>query len=344
MRCLIAGTMTLAVAVTTVSIAAGQTAKTQPMQRPAASPGAAVKAGTPTAATKGAPAPAAAPLTPEQQKAKAAEEARKRQEMDQLLVEWEKQSKKVTSLMVVFDRIDRSVKWNDQVYQGQAILKSPDLACLEFKKAIPDANGKPKYKTDATGTKVMEVEKEPFQRIVCTGKEVLQYEWDEKAVYIYPLDKEARQKALQQGPLPFLFNMKAADARARYGMTLLAQPQRPDDYLIAIVPREEIDRDSFNRAFVYLNKKSFLPSMVILYPVGDKDKQEFNFTLIQPNKPIDDAYFHPPTNIPDWKIVRNDPQAAAANPAQAAPPQGRPTQAVTKRPASQPPARGAVRN
>ena len=345
MRRFIAWTMTLAAGASSVSIAAGQTAKTQPAQRPAvATPGAVPKAGTPApAATKAAPA-AATPLTPEQQKARAAEEARKRQEMDLLLIEWEKQSKKVTSLMVVFERIDRSVKWNDQVYQGQAMLKSPDLACLEFKKAIPDANGKPKFKTDPSGVKVMEVEPNPFQRIVCTGREVLQYEWDEKAVYVYPLDKEARQKALQQGPLPFLFNMKAADARARYGMTLLAQTQRPDDYLIAIVPREDIDKDSFNRAFVYLNKKTFLPNVVILYPVGDKDKQEFNFTLIQPNKPIDDAYFHPPVNIPDWKLVRNEPQAAAANPAQPAPAQGRPAPAVPKRSAAQPPARGAVRN
>ena len=344
----IAGTLTLALAAAAASPAVGPAPKAQPTQRPTAAtppPRGTAPAPGATAAAK----PVAAPLTPEQQKAKAADEAKKRQEMDQLLVEWEKQSKTVKSLQVVFERIDRSAKWGDQIYQGQAILKSPDLACLEFKKAIPDANGKPKTKTDATGKPVMEVEKEPFQRIVCTGKEVLQYEWDEKAVYIYPLDKEARQKALQQGPLPFLFNMKAAEAKARYGMTLLAQDKMPNAYLIAIVPREEIDRDSFHHAFVYLNKETFLPDKVLLYPVGDKDTQEFRFSAIFPNKPIDDGYFHPPVNIPGWKINRNEPQVAArpaagaaAAPGQAAAPAA--ATATPKRSAAQPAPRGAVRN
>ena len=343
MRRFIAGTMTLAVAAATVSTAAGQATKTAPPQRPAgavATPKASAspKAGTPA---KAAPAP---PLTPEQLEAKRADDAKKRQEMDALLSDWEMQSKKVTSLMVVFERIDKSVKWGDQVYEGKAILKSPDLACLEFKKAIPDANGKPKY-ADVKGVKVLEVEKNPFQRIVCTGKDVLQFEWDEQAIYIYPLDKEARQKALQQGPLPFLFNMKAAEAKARYGMTLLNQDHYPDDYLIAIVPREEIDKESFQRAFVYLNKKSFLPSQVVLYPIGDKDMQHFRFTNIQPNQPIDDAYFRPSTNIPKWRVIRNDPQVSGAPKPGAVPSTAAPgTAASPKRVTAQPPSRGAGRN
>ena len=328
MRRLIAWTMTLAAGASTVSIAHGQTTKapTAPkVAAPAAKPAQpALKA-------------AAAPLDPAAQKAKLADEAKKREEMNLLLAEWEKQSKKVTSLNVVFERVDRSVKWGDQVYQGQAMLKSPDLACLEFKKAIPDADGKPKTKTDSSGQKVIEVEKEPFQRIVCTGKEVLQYEFDEKAIYIYPLDKEARQKALQQGPLPFLFNMKAADAKKRYGMTLIDQDK--EMYLIGIVPNEEIDKQSFNKAFVWLRKSDFLPSKLYLLPIGDKDKQEFRFTLIAPNTTIRDEYFHPATNIPNWKINRNEPQTASnAAPAPAAAP------AQPRRAAAQPATKAAVRN
>ena len=33
-------------------------------------------------------------------------------------------------------------------------------------------------------------------------------------IYIFPLDKDQRKRALEEGPLPFLFNMRAADATA----------------------------------------------------------------------------------------------------------------------------------
>src|SRR5437588_480929 len=83
----------------------------------------------------------------------------------------------------------------------------PDPACLEFRK----------YKVDNDGKLLqpLQLESEPNERIVCTGKDVLQYQWDVKEIYVFPLEKEVRQKALQQGPLPFLFNMRAADARKR---------------------------------------------------------------------------------------------------------------------------------
>ncbi len=324
MRRLFAWTMTLAAGASTVSIAFGQAPKTQATQRPAA------KAAAPAPRTG--TAPTAAPLTPAEQKAKAAAEAKAREEMNLLLDEWEKQSKKVTSLQVVFERVDRSLKWGDQVYQGQAILKSPDLACLEFKKAIANDEGKPIYKTNEKGQKVLDVEKEPFQRIVCTGKEVLQYEYDEKAIYVYPLDKEARQKALQQGPLPFLFNMKAADARQRYGMTLLKQTK--DEYTIAIVPREEIDKQSFNQAFVILNKLNFLPNRLLLLPVGEKEKQEFRFTMIAPNQPVPDGYFHPSIDLVGWKVNRNEEAGKTPAAGQSAAPAGRPVQNLAKKPAA----------
>ena len=326
MRRLFAWTMTLAAGASTVSIAFGQAPKNQSTQRPAA------KATAPATGPRAGGAPAAAPLSPAELKAKQAADAKARGEMDLLLDEWEKQSKKVTSLQVVFERIDRSLKWGDQVYQGQAILKSPDLACLEFKKAVDDGQGKPVYKTNDKGQKVLDVEKEPFQRIVCTGKEVLQFEFDEKAIYVYPLDKEARQKALQQGPLPFLFNMKAADARQRYGMTLLDQTK--DEYTIAIIPREEIDKQSFNKAFVRLSKANFLPNYLVLLPVGEKEKQEFRFTMIAPNQVVPEGYFHPSIDLVGWKVNRNEEVGKTPAAGQSSAPAGRPVQNLAKKPAT----------
>ena len=319
MRRFIAWTLTLAIAASSALTARAQ------------APGPAPRA-QPPAAGRGVAAPAkaaAAPLDPAAQKAKAAADARARNDMNLLLDEWEKQSAKVKSLQVVFERIDRSVKWGAKVSQGTAILKSPDLACLEFKRAIPDADGKPKLKLNAKGQQVIDVEKEPYQRVVCTGKEVIQYEWDEKAMYIYPLDREARQRALQQGPLPFLFNMKAADAKERYGMTLIPDERTPNEYRIRVTPRQQADMQDFKTAEIWLSKESFLPNRLVLIPVGDNDLQEFRFTLIAPNKAVDDAFFAF-RSIPGWKVERNEPGKSNAAP------QGRPVQDAPKRVAAQP--------
>lgn len=307
MRRCIAWTMTLAAWASSLSIAPAQTPAARPAPTRGAQPSPKAAPGAPSAAKI-----PAGSVDPAAQKAKLAADARARGDMDLLLDEWEKQSAKVKSLQVVFERIDKSIKWGSKVSQGTAILKSPDLACLEFKRAVPDAQGKPKLKLNANGQKVIEVEKEPFQRIVCTGKEVIQYEYDEKAMYIYPLDKEARQKALQQGPLPFLFNMKAADAKERYGMTLVPDDKAPNEYRIHVVPKQQIDMKDFKTAEVWLSKETFLPSRLVLMPIGDNELQEFRFTHIAPNASIPDGFFAF-TVIKGWKVERNDPATALAN-------------------------------
>jgi TIGR03009 family protein len=275
--------------------------------------------------------PADAPLDAKAAKARMeAELAKKRAEMEKVLVEWENRSKKVTSLDVLFDRIDRSPGWGNQYYQGRAMLQSPDLACLQFQKYKLDPEGKPMFATKDNKL-IPQLEPEPYERIVCTGKDVLQYSWDDKKIFIFPLDKEARQKALQQGPLPFLFNMKAAETKKRYSMTLLDQD--PKDYLIGIVPNEEIDKDSFSKAFLWLSKKTFLPDQLWLYTVGGKERQEFRFAgdlnTIMTNSALDKKFFLP-NRLPGWKVIEN-PNA-----------NGAPAQGKVVVPPAQPPRRQAA--
>ena len=316
MRTLIAWTLTLAIGAWAADSARAQ-GNQAPPKRPAQQPPAAAK-------------PAQQPpvaVDANAARARLDAEFKAREEMNQLLAEWEKQSKKVVSLDVVFDRIDKSEGWGNQYYQGLALLQSPDLACLEFRKYKLDANGKP----------IAQLEPDPFERIVCTGNEVLQYSWDDRKIFVFPLDKEVRQKTLQQGPLPFLFNMKAADAKDRYTMSI--QKQDDKEYLIGIVPKKEIDKESFSYAFLWLSKETFLPNQLWLIPVGSKDPlkdhQEFRFTgnknKIKPNAPIDMKLFTF-RQIPDWKVIVNpggDAAAAPANP-------GKAVGQGVKRPAPQP--------
>jgi TIGR03009 family protein len=254
-----------------------------------------------------------------------AEEAAKRAEMEKLLGLWEKQSARLTALDVGFERTDKSPGWNEKIkYQGRAYLQTPNLACLHFQKEEEKAGEKPKLV--------------PHERIVVTGKEVLQYDYETKQIFRFPLDKQDRKKALQEGPLPFLFNMKAAEARQRYGMTLM--DQNPKAYLIAIVPHDDYDREVFSKAFIQLSKTTFLPDRLMLLSPNGKDTQDYVFSGIKANGEINPQFFQALT-IKGWKLIDNPapnqagqrPAAAGAGEA-AVPPAGRPV--MGQRPVRQP--------
>ena len=55
--------------------------------------------------------------------------------MNVLLDLWEKQSKKIVSLNVSFDKVVTDEGFGEEYFRGRAMLQSPDLACLEFTKS-----------------------------------------------------------------------------------------------------------------------------------------------------------------------------------------------------------------
>ena len=340
MRHRIAWTLTATLAVSVVGRASGQGAQSpSPRKQITAGPTTArPQAGTPTPTNT--PTRQPAPADPEAIRARQAADLKAKAAMVPILAEWEKQSRKVVNLSVPFERVDKSAAWGDEYFSGRAVLKAPNLACLEFKKCKLDPEGKPLTKPNANGDPAWVLEPEPTERVVCTGKEVLQYDYAKKAVYVFPLDKEARMKALQEGPLPFLFNMKADEATRRYGMRLLQEDDR--EYLIAIVPNDPSDRSNFERAFLWLSKANFLPNRLRLYPVQSgkdqlKEAQEFTFHNIDTTRPIESALFNPPMNMPGWKTIVNPPDGGKAADARvnAAGPAAQPA-AVIRRQATQP--------
>ena len=308
MKTHIAWTLVLTAGTGMAAPALAQQAPTRtPAPRPA--PTATAPAGVPGKAVKVVPAPAVEKRDPAVEQAAQKAAAKLRQDMDQILDAWEKKSALVKSLSVDFKRVDKSAAWGEEEYTGQAMLQSPDLACLHFKKrSNPDAGPgvAPTFEND--------------ERIVSNGSEVLQYKWDTKQIYIYPLDKQAQQKTLQQGPLPFLFNMKADDAKKRYDMALTDQSDK--QYLIRIAPLYDIDRESFSKAFLTLNKTTYLPDQLRLVATNGKDYQDFKFNNVVANQPLDPKFFQK-TTLPGWKEVINDGNEGRAS-AATAPGVGRP--------------------
>jgi TIGR03009 family protein len=251
------------------------------------------------------------------------------QRLDALLKTWETNSGRLKTLDVRMTRTDRSPAWDeDDQYKGRAMFKTPNLAWLDFEK-------EKEVKDPRTGAKQKRFM--PHERIVCTGTEVWQYRCDTSQIFIYPLEKDVQQRALEEGPLPFLFNFKAADAKKRYTMTLVEDdPQAP---VIRIIPRLPIDQESFKLAWVKLDRQLFLlPQRILLIQPDGKSSKDFELKLNPEvaNCDVRDENFRPKAGE-GWKIVRNpggDDKTAAA-PRTAQQPQPR-TPASTSTPAEQP--------
>jgi TIGR03009 family protein len=206
-------------------------------------------------------------------------------------------SARLQTLDVAITRVDRSPAWGeDDHYEGRAMLKSPNRAWLDFNKVVQVVDPK-------TGEKKKTLK--PYERIICTGEEVWQYRSETKQIFIYPLEKDMQQRALEEGPLPFLFNFKEAEAKNRYQMNLVAENN--DFSLIQIIPRLEIDKQSFTKAWVKLDRKTYLlPARIFLLSPDGKSSKDFVLQITKQvaNKPVMDENFQG-KEIAGWKVVRN---------------------------------------
>jgi TIGR03009 family protein len=220
--------------------------------------------------------------------------------MDQILRDWEKQSKRLKTLDVTIFRRDDTPAWGDvEFYKGRALFKSPNLAFIDFSKIKVDDQNRPVK--DAAGEWVAV----PNERIVCTGTEVWQYKNDTKQIFIFPLQKDAQQKAIEEGPLPFLFNMRADDARRRYKMTFLKDDAKANAHIVRIEPRLKEDMESFSVAFVNLDINYMLPTRIVMISPDGKSTKDFSLGPMYPNKQLVERNFEGKPMGSPWKIIRN---------------------------------------
>jgi TIGR03009 family protein len=225
-------------------------------------------------------------------------------DIDELLRLWEIQSQKLKTLDVFIYRIDKNEAWDEEIhYEGRAVFKNPQFAYLDFKKikTRKDAKGKMQPVADALNPKKRATT--PTETIICGANEVWQYLYPVRQIFIYPLAKEQRQRALDEGPLPFLFNMKAQEAKARYTMKILGQT--PKFYSISVEPKLKEDQEAFKKAQIILDTVYLLPARIVLISPDNKSTKDFLVEHIVPNsKDVKDTWFQG-RELPNWKVIRN---------------------------------------
>jgi TIGR03009 family protein len=267
------------------------------------------------------PAPARGPVPAQRRQAQPRPDP---SQMQKLLVKWERQSQLLKSLQSEVYRVDKTPGFDELHFDGMVAFKNPSKAFLDFRevktKVVPDPKdkqGKKKKRVPVVNPKNNRPESVPFETIVCTGTEVWHYRHDVKQLFIYSLDKNQQRRALEEGPLPFLFNMKAADAQRRYEMVL--QGQNEKTYFVMVTPKLQEDKETFVKAWVFLDRHYLLPTRIVLFAPDGQSTQDYNFSSIVANGAVKDERFEgviPPKHL-KWKVERN-PAGSAAGEGQAA--------------------------
>ncbi len=171
------------------------------------------------------------------------------------------------------------------------------------------------------------------ERWVCTGKEVIRIDDQEKTYEKVPIPPESQGQNIIDGPLPFLFGMKADQAKRRYKMKLLKQTDT--DIRIEVIPLRGTDTNNWSKAVVIIDAKKFVPNAVQLFdPTGSETVHVFKDVEINPTKWIwQQDPFKP--NLRSYKpALTGDLQSSATNEKPIAPSKNRPATDGTKRTAN----------
>ena len=269
-----------------------------PAQGQAPSPGQAPAplAGSPAAAQgpqASAPAPAPAPAEGDP-------------ELDAILARWEQSSGRIETLYAEFEQVDEmTIVGEKKAYKGRAYLRRPNLVVLQLEKQVKEG-GQEQFVFD--------------RRIVANGAEVVEFDGGLRQITIYPLPKDAQQRAMEEGPLPFLFRMNVADFKKRYRANLMP-PTQEGTHRIAIYPLHAIDRDAFSVAVLILDAASLQPRSIHTLAPNGKDKQNYYIKDLRKNVEIPPATFAwgatqaQKAQQDGWRIVRNpEPQQVGLDP------------------------------
>jgi TIGR03009 family protein len=208
--------------------------------------------------------------------------------LDAVLGRWEQSMKSVTNLTAQLNRTTLEKAFQTtEVFEGTAKYMKPNMAILFMTK-----RGKP----------------EVYEKYMCSGNYLYEFAPRDKVIRVHEMPRPKQGNVADDNLLSFLFGMKAADAKARYELTLLPSPANDRWYsYILIKPRSAADKNDFARARLVLNSTTFLPRQ-LWFEQPNGNEITWDFLKIDTKTELKRAEFMPPQLPRDWKMeqVRKD--------------------------------------
>lgn len=194
--------------------------------------------------------------------------------LDAVLNKWEQESSKIKSLHGTQYKSEFNHTFQvEKVSTGPFFFETPDRGRIDFL-AVKIPKGKVSNKKDDNG-KPFELASGQSQRWICTGTQIIEIMEDEKTYMSIEIPEEKRGKNIIHTPLPFLFGMKAEEAKSRFDLKLSSETA--DKAVLFARPKMAQDQQNYRVAEITLNKKNhYLPEKVRLV---DQEKSEIVYTF-----------------------------------------------------------------
>jgi TIGR03009 family protein len=250
-------------------------------------------------------------LTPEQES-----------DLIRVLRAWEERSNKVKTLACQFRRWDYDAVFGQRDPQTNELI--PKEGKGEIKYAAPD---KGLYHITETrefngmqgGQRMFQVRADVGEHWVCDGQSIWEYNHDKKQLIERRLPPEMQGKAIQDGPLPFLFGAQADKLLARYWMRIITPPTVQGAVWLEAFPKHQADAANFSKARLILDGTTLFPQAIEVHLPNGKSWHVHQFHDNQVNAaPLLRFFqgdFARPSLPRGWVKVEDPPRAAAAAPA-----------------------------
>ncbi len=250
--------------------------------------------------------------------------------LDQILLNWQTVSQSTKTLECSFQR------WHYDLFaapkgvhasKAKGILRysSPDKGLFEVKdimffKGMKD--GKPQYGYNKNKLG----ENQSGEHWVCNGRELIEFDKNERKCTVHGLPPELQGKDIFNSPLPFVFNLDATKIHDRYWVRE-ATVQKPGVFVIEAFPKLKEDSSQYRLVQVAVNAQTFIPQAIIMYapnfdPKTNPQWDHYELTDVKRNA-IGTTFlnrFNAQWFIPekpkgkDWEVIR-EPFVPATQPA-----------------------------
>ena len=247
-------------------------------------------------------------------------------QLDQVLQNWQNQSQGTKTLDAAFLRFHydaMAAPAGVPANKAEGVIKyaAPDRGLIKVEQIVFFAGmaaGNPAFK---------KVPDRYGEHWVCNGKQLIEFDRNMKQCKIQDLPEHMQGKNIISSPLPFVFNLDAAQLKQRYWVRQTKAPD-PKVILLEVWPRRAEDRAQYKMVQVALDADNYLPKALVMYAPNFNAKtapvwDHYEFKSVKRNG-IGNGLskflgnFIPEKPPSDWKILKETFTPPAEPPAQQA--------------------------
>jgi len=187
--------------------------------------------------------------------------------LDAILVAWERNTAKIKTLSGEHYRYEfNDVFQTEKRCRGRFWFESPDKGRIDMEGAPPKEGEVSKMADPKTGTPyTIQVGQE--ENWICNGQTITIVDPAQKQFEVHEIPPAVQGDNIVNSPLPFLFGLKADEAKKRFQMKLVQDSEA--EVAIDVIPLTKVDSQNYKQARVVLVKPHFLPrSVALIDPAG----------------------------------------------------------------------------